>query len=63
MGVVVIGSGDDNNHTGIFVTATIPRTMTTMMSWLGSWWGRDEGNNVVVSDVDSGIFWFGLSPL
>jgi hypothetical protein len=62
-GVVIVGSGDDDNHPGIVVTATKPQMTTTRMSWLRSWWGPNDGSNVAAPVVDSGGFWFGLSLL
>ncbi len=35
----------------------------TTMSWLGSWWGPDNGNDVSATVINGGDFWFGLSPL
>jgi hypothetical protein len=35
----------------------------TTMSWLGSWQGPKDGNNVAAHVVNGGNFWFGLSPL
>jgi hypothetical protein len=36
-GVIIVGSGDNDNHPGIVLCATTPQTMTTMKSWLGRW--------------------------
>jgi len=61
--VIVVGSGDDNNHPEIVVAAATPRTTTKPMSWLGSWWGPNNSNNVAAPIVNGSNFWFGLSPL
>jgi hypothetical protein len=37
-GIIIIGSGDDDNHPGIVVAATTPWMTTMTRSWLGSWW-------------------------
>jgi hypothetical protein len=55
-GAIVVGSGDNDNHSWIVVAATMPRTTTMTMSWLGSWWGPNNGNNVVAPVIDSGNF-------
>jgi hypothetical protein len=34
-GIVIVGRGDNDNHPGIVVTATMPRTMMMTKSWLG----------------------------
>jgi hypothetical protein len=35
--------------------------MTTTKSWLRSWWGLNDGNNIAAPIIDGGNFWFGLS--
>jgi hypothetical protein len=50
-GVVVVGSGDNDNHPGIVVTATMPRTLMTMKSWLGSWWGPVIGHGIMAGNI------------
>ena len=39
----------------------MPWTTTMTMSWLRSWWGPDNRNNVAAPIVNGGDFWFGLS--
>ena len=61
--MVVIGSVDNDNHLGIFLAEMAPRTTMTTKSWLGSWWGPDDGSNIAAPVVDGRNFRFGLSPL
>jgi hypothetical protein len=61
--VVVIGSRDNDDYPKIvFAVMTSRMTMMTM-SWLGSWWGPDDGNNVAAPVVNGNGIWFGLSLL
>jgi hypothetical protein len=62
-GVFVVGSGADDDHPRIVVAATTPRTTMMTMSWLGSWWGPNDRNNVMALVIDGSTFWFGLLPL
>lgn len=47
---------DDGHHPGGVVVAATPRTTTTTTttSWLGSWWGLEDGNDVAAPVIDGG---------
>jgi hypothetical protein len=62
-GIIVIGSGDDDDHPGIVIAEMRPQTMMAMRSWLMSWWGPNDEKDIAASAVDSSNFWFGFSPL
>jgi hypothetical protein len=61
--VIVVGNRADDDHPGISVAATMPQTTMMTMSWLRSWWGLENRNNVAAPVINGGIFRFGLSPL
>ncbi len=54
--LVVVGSGDNNNHPGIAFAVTASRTTMITMSLLGSWQGPDDRNDVAAPVVNGGNF-------
>jgi hypothetical protein len=54
--VFVVGSGDDDDHPGIVIAAMMRPMKTMMTTWLGSWWGTDDRNNIAAPIIKGGNF-------